>query len=276
MARLQGRKKAWNMPGQDKLAGHVRLGLLFCACGVVACLSGCGGRAPLLYVNGEAVSDAELGFLDQDVGETVRMKVLQQWAKESGVIQASFSLEKMLRQMEEENRDRVKQKAEGGIIYGVTEYSPLQYYRIQMGEYERALKDRMMEGFSVEELESWYQAHRENYRQIGEVTADVVLLEGGRVIEEGEVVLNASNYRTLSEQNEELVAVMAELPEGGEADWTDDRNLEWRVYCVSREADSYQPFEDVMGAVSEQYADEKLREELEERVNGSEVEDFRK
>lgn len=272
MVFLRRQEKAQGKPCRGR---RTRLFVLFCAAAVSFCLSGC-RDAPLLYVNGEPVTEEELALLDQDTDEAVRMKVLQQWAKESGVIRTSFSLKEMLREMEAENRDRVKRKAEGGIVYGVTEYTPLQYYRILMGDFERALKDGMMEDFSEEELEAWYEAHRENFRQIGEIVAAVEVLSDGHVVSEGEISLSPATYRTLSEQNEELAAAMEGLWEGGEAAWTDDQGMEWRVRCLSREPDSYQPFEDVRGAVSEQCAEERLQEELEERILESEVKDLRK
>lgn len=260
---------------------------LLCVCGSAVCLSGCRAdgspfaqdapapKAPLLYVNGEAVPEAEMEILEQDVERAVLMKVLQQWVKEDGVEQAPFSFDEMLRQMEEENRRRVQQKAAGGIIYGVTEYTPMQYYRIRMGEYERALKDRMMEAASEEELKAWYEAHPENFWEMGEVTALVTVYADGRIVHEAEVSLSPANYRTLSEQNEQLAAVMAGLPEGGESGWTDDAGMEWNVRCVSRGEGSLQPFAEVRGAVSEQYAEEKLRLELERRAAASKVEDLR-
>lgn len=262
-------------------SGRRWLGLLLGICGGIACLSGCGAKAspsqrdPLLYVDGEPVSEAEMELLEQDAERAVLMKALQRWAEEDGVEGTPFSFDNMLEQMEEENRLRVQQKAAGEVIYGMTEYTPLQYYRIRMGEYERALKDRMMAEASEEELEAWYEAHLEDYWQMGEATAAVTVYAGGRVVNESEVTLSPSNYRTLSEQNEQLVAVMADLPEGGELSFIDDDGMEWLVRCVSRGEGSYQPYADVRGAVSEQYAEEKLRLELQERTEACEVEDLR-
>lgn len=295
-----GRRKVTKMMGKagkfskaGMAAAGRGLALLLCVCGSAACLPGCMAKephlaqgssaagnpsvqkAPLLYVNGEAVPEAEMEILEQDAERAVLMKALQQWAKEDGVAGTPFLFDDMLRQMEEENRRRVQQKAEGGIIYGVTEYSPLQYYRIRMGEYERALKDRMMDAASEAELEAWYEAHRENFREMGEVSALVTVYADGRVVYESEVSLSPANYRTLSEQNEQLAAVMADLPEGGASGWTDDDGMEWRVRCLSRGEESFQPFAQVRGAVSEQYAEEKLRLELEKRAADSKVEDLR-
>lgn len=261
--------------------------ILLCMCGSVVCLAGCGAKdppsaenaspqkAPLLYVDGEAVPEAEMELLEQDIERAVSMKVLQRWAAEEGIDETPFFYDDMLRQMEEENSLRVRKKAAGEVIYGVTEYTPLQYYNIRMGEYERALKDKIMAEASEEELEAWYEAHLENYRQMGEVTAVVTIYADGRVVDEAEVTLSSSNYRTLSEQNEQLAAVMADLQEGGESGFIDDDGMEWRVRCISRGGDSVEPFADVRGAVSEQYAEEKLRLAMKERAAACQIEDLR-
>ena len=71
--------------------------------GMLLCMVGCQTKESLLYVNGEAVLQEEMELLEQDTDQAIRMKVLQQWAKESGVIETAFSYKEMLQQMEEEN-----------------------------------------------------------------------------------------------------------------------------------------------------------------------------
>lgn len=244
--------------------------------GMLLCMVGCQTKKSLLYVNGEAVVEEEMELLDQNVEQVVRMKVLQQWAKESGVIETAFSYQEMLQQMEKENQYRVEQKAAGGIVYGVLEYTPLQYYNVEMGQYERLLKDNMIREASWEELEIWYQEHKENYWQIGEIQADLTISYNGRVLSEQSISLTSYNYRSLSEQYEELVNYLVDLSVGEEYRWVDVDNREWILLCTNREEGAYQPFEEVMGAVSEQYASEKLEKELSERIAASKIEDLRK
>lgn len=260
------------MEVKEKISKWVSRWLIW---GMLLCMVGCQAKESLLYVNGEAVSQEEMELLDQDIDQAIRMKVLQQWAKESGVIETAFSYKEMLQRMEEENRHRVEQKAAGGIVYGVLEYTPLQYYNVEMGKYERLLKDYMIREVSQEELEIWYQGHKENYWQIGEIQAVLTISYDGRVLSEQEISLNSYNYRSLSEQDEELVNHLVNLSEGEDSCWLDEYDREWILQCTSREEGTYQPFEEVMGAVSEQYASERLEKELSEKVAASEVEDLR-
>lgn len=161
---------------------------LMCVCAVwVLLAAGCGGtREAPLYVNGEAVSAEELALLGGDVDEAVRMKVLQQWAGEEGVADA-FVYEDFLAELSRVNEERAETKEAGGIVYGVTEYTPLQYYSIRMGEYERALKDAFMEDATEEELLAWYEEHLEDYWEFGEITADVTAWAGSQAAYEEEV-----------------------------------------------------------------------------------------
>lgn len=243
-------------------------------CGMFLGMTGCQRREALLYVNGEAVSEGEMALLQEDEDQAVRMKVLQQWAEEYEGVE-HFSYENMLRQMEEENQSRAERKAAGEVVYGMLEYTPLQYYNVQMGNYERLLKDEISRSVPEEELLDYYETHIEEYQQIGEIQAEMTIREGGQVVSEQEISLDAYNYRTLSEQNEELVAALVELPELGTYSWTDGYGMEWTLLCTNRTENTYEPFEDVRGAVLEQYANEQLKQGMEERISESAVEDFR-
>ena len=224
-------------------------------------------REPLLYVNGEAVSQAELSLLDNDVERAVRMKALQQWATELGLTHP-FSYEKLMEEMEEENRRRVAVKESGGVIYGVVEYTPLQYYNITMGEYERLLREELLSQAGEEDLRTYY-------REMGELTATVTVRWEGQVVSEQEILLAPDTYRSLSEGNELLVMHLENLWAGQEASWTDEYGMEWTALCVSRTEDVYQPFEDIQGAVGQQYAAHQLTQELDRRAGESRVEDLR-
>lgn len=237
-------------------------------------LSGCAGERAPLYVDGEPVTGEELALLDGDAQPAVRMRLLWRLAAEPGEAEP-FSFEEMLRQLEEENRTRAQKAASGEAVYGPLEYTPLQYYSICMDGYERTVKDQWIAGASREELAAYYEAHLEDYRQVGEITADVQLWLGGRLFNQREVVLNADSYRTLSEENEALVWAMEELEPGDVQSWTDQQGLEWMVTCTGRTADSYEEFEDVRGAVSEQWASARLEEELAARAAACAVRDLR-
>lgn len=249
-----------------KTAGMVLLlGLCFC-------MTGCQTKEDPLYVDGTAVSKEELALLDQDTDLAVRMKVLQNLAYENGIMEEPFSYESMLLEMEEENVDRKEKKEAGEIVYGVTEYTPVQYYYAKMGEYERALKDVMIQNAPEEEQKEWYRLHLDEYRDIGEIRASVKTLWDNHIVSEEEISLTSDNYRTLSEQNEELASALMELSEGEERDWTDEYGQEWNVSCISRTKGNALSFEEVKGAVSEQYANEKLETELNERIKRSKIE----
>ena len=190
-------------------------------------------RESLLYVNGWAVSEEEMALLGGDTDRAVRMKVLQQLAEEYGAAEA-FSYEDMLSQMEEENRLRAEKAEAGEVIYGLLEYTPLQYYNVLMESYERSIKDQWIAAATDGELEAYYEAHLEDYWQIGEIEATATIRSGGKVVSQQEISLNDNTYRTLSEQNETLVAVLENMAEGDERGWTDEYGMDWTLVCPSR------------------------------------------
>ena len=232
-------------------------------------------REPLLYVNGEAVSEEEMAVLDGDTGRAVRMKVLQQWAEELGYIDG-FSWDSMLEALARENESRAETAASGGVVYGPVEYTSLQYYYILMGDLERLIRDELSAAATQEDLRTFYEEHLEDYREIGEITAVVtVSTEKGEVIREETVTLSPANYRVMSERDERLTYELSMLWEGQEANWTDEYGQVWELRCTGRTPDTYEPFEDISGAVGEQYAGEQLELELERRTDESTIEDLR-
>lgn len=236
--------------------------LLLCAL-----LWGCGARqepAPL-YVNGQPVSEEELALLDRSKDQAVRMKVLQQLAQECGVAE-EFSYSEMLAHMEEENESRAQRAQAGEAVYGLLEYTPLQYYRTLMGEYERAIKDQWIGGAAQADLTAYYETHIEDYREIGEITADATAYSGTVLVSEQAVTLNPATYRLLSEQNDLLVSALEGMAPGDVSQWSDEYGLEWTLVCTGRSEDTYAAYEDVKGAVSEQWASAKLAEELSARA----------
>lgn len=238
----------------------------------VLLLCGCGARqepAPL-YVNGQPVSEEEFALLDRSKDQAVQMKVLQQLARECGVAE-EFSYSGMLTRMEEENEDRARRAQAGEPVYGLLEYTPLQYYRTLMGGYERAIKDQWIAGAAQADLTAYYEAHIEDYREIGEITADAAVYSENVLVSQQEVTLNPSTYRLLSEQNGLLVSALEGMTPGDVSQWSDEYGMEWTLVCTGRSEDTYAPYEDVKGAVSEQWASAKLAEELSARAAQSTV-----
>lgn len=235
-------------------------------------LWGCGARqepAPL-YVNGQPVGEEEFALLDHSKDQAVQMKILQQLAQECGVAEV-FSYGEMLKHMEEENESRAQRAQAGETVYGLLEYTPLQYYRTLMGGYERAIKDQWIAGAAQADLTAYYEAHLEDYREIGEITADATVYSGNVLVSQQEVTLNRTTYRLLSEQNDLLVSALEGMAPGDVSQWSDEYGMEWMLVCTGRSEDTYAAYEDVKGAVSEQWAGAKLAEEISARAARSTV-----
>ncbi len=246
-------------------------------CFVLMFLTACSGKKiedAVVYVNGDGISKEELALLDNDVEQAVRMKILQQWASKEGVGEV-FSYEELMKRLEEENTDRKDKLDKGEVIYGVREYSPLQYYRLVMGEYERRLKEVIKEKAEEEELTAYYEAHPENYSQVGCVTAKLEIYWEDKIIREESITLDRTNYRTLSEGEEELVMNLEGMEAGEERRWYDEHGREWRLICESREEDYVEPFTSVQGAVGEQYSETVLEQEIAQRILNSKIQDCR-
>lgn len=228
----------------------------------------------VLSVNGDGISEEELDMLGQDEEQAVYMKVLQQWGQELGLMKV-LSYGDFLESLAQENEERAKKLENGEVVYGVTEYSPYQYYRVLRSEYERMIKDELIDKVASEELRTYYNDNLSDYEQIGEITAQLTVRSDGKIVEETDVILSAENYRIVSEQNEELAARLVNLPEGETAVWTDDNGIEWTLLCTGREENTFETYEDVAGAVAEQWASRELAEEMARRIEESTIQNLR-
>lgn len=230
-------------------------------------------KAPLT-INGEPVSEEELAFHDGSLERTVRSREIWNWAAEGGMAD-EFSYDDLIQSLENENRERKKLQSEGGVLYGPVEYTPLQYYRRLTGERERMLRTRILEKTDSSELIRYYETHQENYMDVDTIEAEYTIRQEGRTIYEGNVVLEAESMRGLSESDEELAEHLMQLEEGGQYRWTGKNGEDKLLNCVRREKGRVIPFEEVAGAVADQYTAERFEQELTKRIADCKVSDRR-
>ena len=79
----------------------------------------------------------------QDIDRAIRSRVIFNWASKEGLAD-EFSYETFQKSLKTENKERKEIKQKGEPLYGPVEFTPMQYYKRQLGEYERRLKDHMM------------------------------------------------------------------------------------------------------------------------------------
>ena len=107
--------------------------------------------------------------------------------------------------MKTENKERKEIKQKGEPLYGPVEFTPMQYYKRQLGEYERSLKDHMMKRVEKKELYEFYKTHQENFKEVDTVCAEYTVRQDGREIYKESVILDKNNIRAKMEFDEEFV-----------------------------------------------------------------------
>lgn len=208
-----------------------------------------------------AISEEELALNDDNLERAVRSRMIWDWAVECGVAE-EFSYDTFLRSLEGENNAREMIRAEGGPVYGPVNFTPLQYYRRLLGQYEQEILEQLVQEIEASELAGYYETHQERYRAADTVEAKYTIRQDGRVIYEEDVILDDGNMRTFSEADEELVYNLLQLEEGGQCVWTGRNGEEKQLLCIRREPGALAPFDEVAGAVRDQYAGERFEQEL--------------
>lgn len=222
-------------------------------------------REALSGVEGELVSEEELALNGGDLERAVRTREIWIWAAECGLTDV-FSYDDFMNALKAENQNRKKLQEEGGVIYGPVEYTPLQYYRRLLGEYERLLRARILEETEPSELFRFYETHQKKYMDADIFEAEYTIQQNGQILYEGKVALEADNIRFLSESDEELVNHLIRLNEGERISWKGRNDEEKLLNCTRREKGRLIPYEEVKGAVADQYSAECFERELRQRL----------
>lgn len=111
-----------------------------------------------LIVDGKGITQEEIRFHNHDIDRAIRSRVIFNWAAKEGLAD-EFSYETFQKSLKTENKERKEIKQKGEPLYGPVEFTPMQYYKRQLGEYERSLKDHMMKRVEKKELYEFYKTH---------------------------------------------------------------------------------------------------------------------
>lgn len=255
-----------------------RLRIVFLVC--LVCLIAALGlwkikeEKPPFIVDGEPVLWEELEFYDGNKERAIRGKVIWNWAEQEGFVK-KFSYDAFLKALEEENKKRKELDEKGEPVYGPIEFTPMQYYKRLIGECEQTLRVKKMKEISEEDLVAFYEKHQENYRQVDSFTAEYTVWQEGKITYQETVELNDSNVRAMTEADEELANRLLQLEEGGQTTWSNHSGETKRLICTKRESGGILSYEEVSGAVLEQYTANVFEKELNEKIAESEILDFR-
>lgn len=227
-----------------------------------------------LTVDGIPVSQQEIDFHSGNMEWVIRSKVLLNWAVEAGIADA-FSEETFSKDLQAENKEREEIHRAGGTLYGPVQFTPLQYYKKQMSTYEQQLKENIMQKATPQAQLAFYEAHREDYRQIDTIYADYTVWQENRIVDQGSITLDSKNIRALTESDEELVQYLLQLEEGGQLSWTSEDGSEKQLQCTKREPGRTLSYEEVAGAVLEQYVAAQFEQKLNEKIEQSKIRGLR-
>lgn len=101
---------------------------------------------------------------DEVISELKEIKMLQKLAKKEGIMKSN-SYSDLINTMHKANEQRKQQKKSGEIVYGVTEYTPYEYYSDSMAKLRISLKETLAEKLNPdkEELKKYYEEIKDSY-----------------------------------------------------------------------------------------------------------------
>lgn len=230
---------------------------------------------PVLFVNGRPIYQQEFDLHGQAVDRVVRSHAIMEWADESGVGEF-LSYKQILRSMDKENQERTEQSEKGEPVYGPTEYNQIQYYKKYIGECEQRIKEQIKQHATRDELIAFYNSHLQDYQHIGIIRAEYSVWQQGVQTLQGTVQLDQYNVRGMSESSEEFVEMLLQLQPQQQIVWDAAEGIQIQLLCTQREQGTIAPYEEVAGAVLQQYTALQFETQLEKRVMESTVWNFNK
>lgn len=233
--------------------------------------------------------------------ELVPIKLQQKLAAERGIAESS-DYASIMDRLDTENAERKEKKENNMVVYGVTEYSPLQYYEDSLAKLDIALKEDMAENYfkpEESELRAFYEENKDiYYKTVNECeivlyafkdeVPDSAALEGFRAAlmsgfdVEADIEaaggsaepcnINSQNEKLYSMEYPELAAVLTEADEGYITDIFYTERGAYFARFITVEKNVYKSYEEVEQNVLDMYVDELFEEYMSELVENADIE----
>lgn len=147
-------------------------------------------------------------LLETSMEELVPYKLKQKLAKKNDILE-SCDYSDFLVRLEQENTQRKQKKESGGVVYGVTEYTPAAYYKDSMAKLEIELKKIWTEKLdpSEKELLAYYEEIKDGYyKKLNESSITVYSFDQEREEEAGALLESAKKGEEVQQAAEALGA----------------------------------------------------------------------
>ncbi len=230
---------------------------------------------PVLFINGQPVYQEELQIHGQLVDRVVRSRAVMKWAgeMEAGTL---HSYGQIMDLMEKENENRRHMQENGQPIYGPAVFNSIQFYKKYISDCETVIKKRIEQQASQDELLRFYEEHLQEYQHVDTICAQYRLWNHGKLEQEGTIQLDQYSIRGMTESNEELVQKLLQLHPDQKIVWDMGDGMQMQLECTRREAAEPAAYEEVAGAVLQQYVASVFEQELKNRMEESTVWTFNK
>lgn len=225
---------------------------------------------PVLLINGTPIYSQEYQIHGAVAERVARSRAIMDWASELEG-EKSVSYGEILQALERENAERKAKKESDQPIYGPLEFDHIQYYKKYVGDCQQRIVQKLEQEAEQDALVQFYDRNRQQYRHADTISAEYSVWQQGVLIREGTVQLDRYNIRSMSESNEQLVENLLQLSPQQELFWDASDGIQIQLRCTQRIPGEVAPYEEVAGAVLQQYAAQQFEDRLEERIKESRI-----
>lgn len=152
-------------------------------------------------------------LLNEAMEELIPYKLKQKLAKKKGLIKSCDYSDFLIR-LEEENEKRKKTKESGGVVYGVTQYSPAAYYKDSMAKLEIELEEmwaKKLDPDDDELLEYYEEIKDDYYKKLNESSITVYSFDESKENEAKKLLERAKLGEDVQEDAKALGAVVEDM-----------------------------------------------------------------
>lgn len=215
------------------------------------------GEIPIVYAKQKAVDELK------------RLKVEQQLMKENGEMSAA-SFDEFMQDLEQENALRRNKIANKETVYGLTQFSPYQYYNyVQSTHYTNlinSLASSKKYRFSDTVYKDYYEKQKENYYNKGYIYEGDIVQNG---ISAEKIRLDLQAISKEDDLKRGLYATASKMQLDELSDPFPYQNGQARFKLTAKQALGYKSFEDVRSDVIKLYIHEDLQRQIADRLSNA-------
>ncbi|MGL4336934.1 MAG: hypothetical protein ACRCST_08555 [Turicibacter sp.] len=131
----------------------------------------------------------------------------------------------------------------------------------RMETWSQIVESNLINSATEAEIKAYYDSNSIRFKKQDIIEGNLSFWQNGAEVLSENLLITEENIKVLTEEYDELTEILSDIQSGSGASWEDPDGIYYFV-CQKRTDGGIESFDDVIGAVAAQYAQEKLEQLL--------------